>query len=219
MGVSASYEQGQNVICGWLPVPFISQLCSFILKNNSENPLIRSTLSYYCLLSEKKRSVNRLTPNDHYSGRIAALTSKVAFYIFIQQKQVLQILNMAYTLRFFFSKWNLFHNSNVFCFCSIHILYIGCAKIKKNNSGAKRLNIQTFCKWKRHFVSLVKPRPDGTKLLMLGAQSSKNYCVTTIQITYRLWSSLFRCHLIALIICCLQMWHSSLHLTYIWVLL
>jgi len=26
-----------------------------------------------------------LTPNDPYSGRIAPLTSKVAFYIFIQQ--------------------------------------------------------------------------------------------------------------------------------------
>ena len=28
---------------------------------------------------------NPLTPNDHYSGRTAPLTSKVAFYIFIQQ--------------------------------------------------------------------------------------------------------------------------------------
>jgi hypothetical protein len=29
--------------------------------------------------------LNPLTPNDHYSGRTAPLTSKVAFYIFIQQ--------------------------------------------------------------------------------------------------------------------------------------
>ena len=28
---------------------------------------------------------NPLTPNDPYSGRTAPLTSKVAFYIFIQQ--------------------------------------------------------------------------------------------------------------------------------------
>jgi len=28
---------------------------------------------------------NRLTPNDPYSGRTAPITSKVAFYIFIQQ--------------------------------------------------------------------------------------------------------------------------------------
>ena len=30
-------------------------------------------------------SVNLLTPNDHYNGRTAPLTSKVSFYIFIQQ--------------------------------------------------------------------------------------------------------------------------------------
>ena len=37
------------------------------------------------------------------------------------------------------SKCSLFHNSNVFGSSVIHILYTGCAKIKKNNSGAKRL--------------------------------------------------------------------------------
>jgi len=46
---------------------------------------------------------------------------------------------MVYTLLFFSSERSLFHNSNVFGFCIIHILYTGCAKIKKNNSGAKRL--------------------------------------------------------------------------------
>ena len=46
---------------------------------------------------------------------------------------------MVYTLRFFSSKCSLFHNSNIFGSCIIHILYTGCAKIKKNNSGDKRL--------------------------------------------------------------------------------
>ena len=47
---------------------------------------------------------------------------------------------MVYTLRFFFySKCSLFHNYNVFGSCIIHILYTGCAKIKKNNSGAEML--------------------------------------------------------------------------------
>ena len=32
-----------------------------------------------------KPEINPLTPNDPYSGRTAPLTSKVAFYIFIQQ--------------------------------------------------------------------------------------------------------------------------------------
>jgi len=33
----------------------------------------------------------------------------------------------------------LFHNANLFGSCIIHILYTGCAKIKKNNSDAKGL--------------------------------------------------------------------------------
>jgi hypothetical protein len=57
-------------------------------------------------------------------------TSKVAFYIFIQQLYVPNILNMVYTLRFFSSKCSLFHNSNVFGSCIIHFIY-RCAKIKK----------------------------------------------------------------------------------------
>jgi len=48
--------------------------------------------------------INPLTPNDHYSGRTIPLPSKVAFYIFIQQIQVLNILNMVYTLSFFLFK-------------------------------------------------------------------------------------------------------------------
>jgi len=44
----------------------------------------------------------------------------------------MNILNMVYTLRFFFSsKCSLFHNSNVFDSFIIHILYTECAKIKK----------------------------------------------------------------------------------------
>ena len=40
---------------------------------------------------------------------------------------------------FFSLKWSLFHNSNLFGPCIIHILYTVCAKIKKSNSGPKRL--------------------------------------------------------------------------------
>jgi len=46
---------------------------------------------------------------------------------------------LVYTLRFFSSKCSSFHNSNVFGSCVIHILYTGCAKILKNDSGAERL--------------------------------------------------------------------------------
>jgi len=48
--------------------------------------------------------VNLLTPNVNYSGRTAPLTSKVSFYIFIQQIYLLNILNMVYTVRFFLFK-------------------------------------------------------------------------------------------------------------------
>jgi hypothetical protein len=41
------------------------------------------------------------------------------------------------------SKCSLFHNSNLFGSCIIHILYRECAKIKKNKSGAKRLSYIT----------------------------------------------------------------------------
>ena len=46
---------------------------------------------------------------------------------------------MLCTLLFFFSKYSLFHNANLFGSCIIHILYTGCAKVKKNDSGAKGL--------------------------------------------------------------------------------
>ena len=35
--------------------------------------------------ARNKKHINLLTPNVNYSGRTAPLTSKVAFYIFIQQ--------------------------------------------------------------------------------------------------------------------------------------
>ena len=62
---------------------------------------------------------------------------------------------MLYTLRFFSSKYSLFRNANLFCSCIIHILYTGCAKIKKNNSGVKGLRLNNlngmdmFNEWER----------------------------------------------------------------------
>jgi len=45
---------------------------------------------------------------------------------------------MVYILRFFSSKCSLFHNSNVFGSCIIHILYTGCVKILKKIIPAPR---------------------------------------------------------------------------------
>jgi len=62
------------------------------------------TLPYFFGRFTQCTLVIPLTPNDHYRGRTAPLTSKVAFYIFIQQIQILNILNMIYTLRVFLFK-------------------------------------------------------------------------------------------------------------------
>jgi len=44
--------------------------------------------------------INPLTPNVQYSGRTAPLTSKRCILYIYSQIQVLNILNMVYTLRF-----------------------------------------------------------------------------------------------------------------------
>ena len=46
--------------------------------------------------------INHLTPNGHYMGRTAQLTSSCCIlYIYIQQIYILNILNMLHNLRFF----------------------------------------------------------------------------------------------------------------------
>jgi len=93
--------------------------------------LLLSLLIFFFFFFGKVMQINPLTPNVNYSGRTAPLTSKVAFYIFIQQIYVLNIFNTvySYTVQFFSSKCSLFHNCNVFGTCIIPILYTACAKI------------------------------------------------------------------------------------------
>jgi len=92
--------------------------------------------------------LNPLTPNDHYRGRTAPLTSKrCILYIYSTNIGTEYFKHGIYTPFFFFSKCSLLYNSNnskVFGSCIIHILYTGCAKIKKNNSGAKGLTKMTL---------------------------------------------------------------------------
>ena len=85
--------------------------------------------------------LNPLTPSNHYSGRTARLTSKrCILYIYSTNTGTEYFKHGIYCLFFFSSKSSMFHNSNLFGSCFIHVLYTGCAKIKKkNNSGAKRL--------------------------------------------------------------------------------
>ena len=76
--------------------------------------------------------INPLTPNDPYSGRTAPLTSKrCILYIYSTNICTAYFKHGIYCPYFSSSKCSLFHNYDVFGFCYIHILYTGCAKIKK----------------------------------------------------------------------------------------
>ena len=78
------------------------------------------------------KSLNPLTPNDHYSGRTAPLTSKrCILYIYSTNIGTEYFKHGIYSPLFFSSKCSLFHNFNVFRSSFIHILYTVCAKIKK----------------------------------------------------------------------------------------
>jgi len=78
------------------------------------------------------RVFNPLKPNEPYRGRTAPLTSKrCIIYIYSTNIGTEYFKHGIYTPFFPSSKCSLFHTSNVFGSCIIHILYTGCAKIKK----------------------------------------------------------------------------------------
>ena len=98
--------------------------------------------STFCIIWYALIFFNRLTPNDPYMGRTAPLNSKrCILYIYSTNIGTGYFKYALYCPFYFFSsKCSLFHNVNLFGSCIIHILYIECAEIKKNNSGAKGLN-------------------------------------------------------------------------------
>jgi len=66
--------------------------------------------------------INPLTPNDPYRGRTAPLTSKrCILYIYSTNIGTEYFKHGIYSPFFFSSKRSLFHNSNVFRSCIIHI--------------------------------------------------------------------------------------------------
>ena len=79
--------------------------------------------------NDRARHVNPLTPNGPYSGRTAPLTSKLCILCIYSTNIGTICFKHSIYSPFFSSKCSLFHNSNVFGSCIIHILYTGCAKI------------------------------------------------------------------------------------------
>ena len=103
-----------------LPVKFLLLTCVICFRVSN---------SYACI---KEWQLNPLTPNDPYRGRTAPLNSKrCILYIYSSNICTEYFKHGIYSPFFLSSKCSLFHNSNVFGFCIIHILYTECAKIKK----------------------------------------------------------------------------------------
>jgi len=92
--------------------------------------LLHSVTYPYYNLDGPDSSFNPLTPNDSYSGRTAPLTTKRCILCIYSTNIGTEYLKHGmYSLFFFSSKCSLFHNSNIFGSCFIHVLYTGCAKI------------------------------------------------------------------------------------------
>ena len=105
---------------------------------------------------------NPLTPNDHYSDHTVPLNSKHSIlYIYSTNIGTEYFKRGIYSQFFFSSKCSLFHNSNVLGSCIIHILFTGVLKLKKNNSGARRLILPTALhqySYRVHSVSLMRSK-------------------------------------------------------------
>ena len=73
-----------------------------------------------------------MTPNDHYIGRTAPLTSKRCILYIYSTNIGTEYFKHGIYFTFFSLKHAFFkNNSDVFGSWIIHILYTGCAKIKK----------------------------------------------------------------------------------------
>jgi len=77
------------------------------------------------------KPINPLKPNDPYKGRTAPLTSKrYILYIYSTNIGTEDVKHGIYC-PFFPLQNAVFHNSNIFGSCLIHILYTGVLKLKK----------------------------------------------------------------------------------------
>ena len=114
-------------------VLYIYFLPSYLLHSNLQRRVCLCGCKTSDVYNNRDRPlINRLTPNDTYMGRTAPLTSKrCILYIYSTNTDTEYFKHALYSPFFFSSKCSLFHNANLFGSCIIHILYTGCAEIKK----------------------------------------------------------------------------------------
>ena len=146
---------------------------------------------YYssCTVTVNVQDVNPLTPNDPYSGRTAPLTSK---------RSILYIYSTNICTEYFkhgiYSPF--FSLRNAVCFIIlkylvpllIHILYTGCAKIKKN-SGAKRLLQLEFTRkiFEKYSNCEFHENPStwGPEFFLDGGRTDEQTAMTKLKISFR----------------------------------
>ena len=128
-----------NDTCRSRTAPLTSKRCIIYIYSTNigteyfKHGIYSSFVSSKCSLSHNSNVFGSGIIHILYTGCISL------FLLFIQQISVLNILNMVYTLRLFLQ--------NVVCFIIltylVHVLFTFCIqgvlKLKKNNSGAKRL--------------------------------------------------------------------------------
>jgi len=105
------------------------------MQRNLPKPLSRVTLRLNRYYPPKLTllTVSRLTTHIWVvMGRAAPLTSKrCVLCIYSTNIETEYFKHALYSPFLFSSKCSLFHNANLFGSCIIHILYTGCAKVKK----------------------------------------------------------------------------------------
>ena len=84
---------------------------------------------YLTLILEINSFVIHLTPDDHFSGRTAPLTSRCCIFLINSTNIRTEYFKHAVYSVFSSSKCRLFHNATFFGPCIIHILYTRCAQI------------------------------------------------------------------------------------------
>jgi len=128
-----------------------------------------------------------LTPNDIFKSHTAPLTSK---------RFILYIYSTNIGTEYFKHSINspFFHLQNAVCFIILTYLvpvlftfYIqNVLKLKKNNSGAKRLTAQVTPRKKAYFIKMIVTQPVKKFTVLCGTHSEVSLFIRTIQWTLTL---------------------------------